>query len=174
MGIDREGMWCPTLKRLKLHPWQTVARSTPSFGPSLKVLEDELTEQVKFGFRTAPLQAVKLAYRAIVVAVVAIVGRWPGFEWLRSSLPKSWPRCVDALAETIEQNHAALVSRGLGSVEAMRQREREMRTTVHRRLGARAMRISSGGPPDDTSSIESSSARWRTSFATRTVSPATW
>ncbi|KAL1520927.1 hypothetical protein AB1Y20_022487 [Prymnesium parvum] len=139
LGTDTPGMWCPTLKKLRLHPWQRMASSTPGFRPSLRVLERELTEQMKFGLRTAPFLAVKLAYRSIVVAVVAIVGRWPGFQWMRSRLRKTWPRCVDALAATIEKNHAALVSSGLDSIEAVRQREREMRVGVNRRIAERVI-----------------------------------
>lgn len=134
LGMDTPGMWCPALKSLPI-----LSRPTPRFGASLRVLEDELTEQVKFGFRTAPLLAVKLAYRAVIVALVAIIGRWPGFQWLRARLKKTWPGCVDALAATIERNHAALVSSGFGSIEAVRQKEREMRRNMHRRIGTRIL-----------------------------------
>jgi len=144
LGTDTPGMWCPTLKRLKLHPWQKVASSSPGFRQSLNVLEDELTQQVKFGLRTAPLKAIKLAYRALIVTCVAVIGRWPGFQWLKSNMKTTWPRAVDALAATIEGNHASLVSRGADSVEAVFLREREIRRNFHRRVRARLSAARSG------------------------------
>lgn len=134
LGMDTPGLWSPALKKL-------IPKSR--FGPSLKVLEDELTQQLKFGFRTAPFIALKLVYRSVLIAFVAIVGHWPGFQFLRTRLSRDWPRCVDALAATIERNHAVVVERGMGSLEALRQRERIMRNDVHRAIALRIVELRS-------------------------------
>lgn len=107
IGTDEFGVWCPTLKRLELHPWQRF--KAPSIVTSLRALELELASQVKFGLRVAPLRVFKLAYSAFLVTLFALLQRFPGFAALnplRNLLQKTWPRTLDCLAATLEKNFA--------------------------------------------------------------------
>merc|ERR1719331_1464672 len=60
LGIEKYGVWCPTLKRMEMHPWQWTPKghptlSAPTFIESLLALRPQLTSEIKRGFRTSRL-----------------------------------------------------------------------------------------------------------------------
>ena len=108
MGIDREGMWCPTLKKFELHPWQWTPKghptlTTPTLVSSLRALKPTLVEEIRTGIRSSPLRVIRLAYRAAVVYALAAVAWLPGP--VRPMIQRNWPRLVEHLATTIETSH---------------------------------------------------------------------
>ena len=77
LGIEKYGVWCPTLKRMEMHPWQWTPKghptlSAPTFIESLLALRPQLTSEIKRGFRTSPLRVCRLAYRAAIVYALAV------------------------------------------------------------------------------------------------------
>jgi len=78
----------------------------PNIIQSLRVLQMELTAQVKRGWRTSPLRVIKLLYSSLLVTVCAVVAQFPGFATLRRVVSRRWPKLVDHLAATLEKNLA--------------------------------------------------------------------
>ena len=108
LGIEKYGVWCPTLKKLELHPWQWTPKGHPTLTPptfveSLVTLRPQLTEEIKRGFRNSPLRACRLVYRAIIVYALAAMSDLPGPQ--RKLIQRTWPRLVQHLATTMELNH---------------------------------------------------------------------
>jgi len=102
--------------KTRLLPWQKVVHygytnathgRVPDIVTSLRELQVELSEQIKFGFRTSPLSVIRLAYCSLLVTICALVARYPGFEALRRGVTTRWPRLVIHLAATLEENLAA-------------------------------------------------------------------
>jgi len=133
MGIEKYGVWCPTLKRLELHPWQWTPNAhptltTPTFVESLITLRPQLTDEIRQGFRTSPLRVFRLAYRAAIVYALAALSFLPGPQ--RQLIQRMWPRLVEHLATTLELNHNRVLQipsskpqRGFGSVLLERPRQ---------------------------------------------------
>lgn len=114
MGINKYGAWCPTLRKWNLHPWQWVPNehptlTTPKLGAALRTLRPQLTTEVRRGLTTSPLRVCRLAYRAIVVYVLAALSHLPGPQ--RAMIQRVWPKTLEDLAHTIEINHATALSR---------------------------------------------------------------
>lgn len=78
----------------------------PDILTSLRMLQLELANQIKFGLRTSPLCVFKLLYSSILVTVFALVAQCPGFEAVQAGVSKRWPKLVDHLAATLEKNLA--------------------------------------------------------------------
>jgi hypothetical protein len=114
LGIEKYGVWCPTLKRMEMHPWQWTPKghptlSAPTFIESLLALRPQLTSEIKRGFRTSPLRVCRLAYRAAIVYALAALSSLPGPQ--RKLIQKTWPRLVEHLATTLELNHKRVMRR---------------------------------------------------------------
>ena len=108
LGINRPGVWCPQLKKWELHPWQWVPKghptlTTPTLAKSLRVLRPQLTAEVRRGFRSSPLRVCRLAYRALLVYLLAAIADIPGPQ--KALIQRTWPKCVDHLAAMLEYNH---------------------------------------------------------------------
>ena len=108
LGIDTPGVWCPTLKRLNLHPWQWTPNehptlTTPTLVQSLRALRPSLTNELRQGLRNRPWRVCRLAYRAAVVYALAALSWLPGPQ--RKMIQRTWPRLVNHLAVTLEQNY---------------------------------------------------------------------
>jgi len=108
LGIDTPGVWCPTLKRLNLHPWQWMPNehptlTTPTLIQSLRALRPSLTNELRQGLRNRPWRVCRLAYRAAFVYALAALSWLPGPQ--RKLIQRTWPRLVNHLAVTLEQNH---------------------------------------------------------------------
>ena len=107
-GINQEGMWCPTLKKFELHPWQWTPKghpslTTPTLVSSLQALRPTLVQEIKEGLRSSPLRVCRLAYRAALVYSLAALSFLPGP--FRPMIQRNWPRLVEHLATTIETSH---------------------------------------------------------------------
>ena len=107
-GIEKPGVWCPALKRMELHPWQWTPKghpslTTPTLIQSLRALRPQLTLEIKKGFKTSPFRVCRLAYRTAIVYVLAALSWLPGPQ--RKLIQRTWPRLVEHLASTLEQNH---------------------------------------------------------------------
>ena len=114
-GIEKYGVWCPTLKRLELHPWQWTPKghptlTTPTFIESLVALRPQLESEIKKGFRTSPLRTCRLAYRAVIVYALAALSFLPGPQ--KRLIQRTWPRLVEHLATTLELNHMRVLQAG--------------------------------------------------------------
>lgn len=114
LGIDRPGVWCPTLKSWGFHPWQWTPNqhphlTTPTLGAALKALRPQLTLEVRKGLRTSPLRVCRLTYRAALVYLLAALSRLPGPQ--RGMIQRAWPRCLEHLAATLEINHEKATGR---------------------------------------------------------------
>ena len=113
LGIEKYGVWCPTLKRLELHPWQWTPKAhptltTPTLVQSLVKLRPTLTRAIKKGFRSSPLRVCRLAYHGAVVYLLAALSNLPGPQ--RKLIQRTWPRLVEHLATTLELNHERILS----------------------------------------------------------------
>jgi len=110
LGTQKFGVWCPTLKRWKLHPWQWVPNAHPhsevwhgpKLGKALWALRQTLIQEVRHGLRTSPLRVVRLAYRAAFVYVLSFLNRVPGPH--RRLIQREWPRLVEHLSGMLERN----------------------------------------------------------------------
>ena len=114
MGINKYGAWCPTLRKWNLLPWQLVPNehptlTTPKLGAALRTLRPQLTTEVRRGLTTSPLRVCRLAYRAVVVYVLAALSHLPGPQ--RAMIQRVWPKTLEDLAYTIEMNHATTLNR---------------------------------------------------------------
>jgi len=112
LGIEKYGVWCPTLKRLQLHPWQWTPKDDPTFKPptfleSLRALRPTLEAEIKRGFWIAPVAVMRLAYRATIVYALAAFSNLPGPQ--RKLIQRTWPKIVEHLADTLEANHDAVL-----------------------------------------------------------------
>ena len=84
---------------------QGTILEVPGIMPSLRILRQELTFQVRYGFGTAPLRVIRLLGTSLIVTILALVARLP-VPGLRPArlLRGHWPRLVDHLAATFEHN----------------------------------------------------------------------
>lgn len=118
LGTEKFGVWCPTLKKLELHPWQWTPKGHPTLTPptlveSLIALRPQLTEEILNGFKSFPLRACRLAYRAAVVYALAMLQNLPGPQ--SKLIQRTWPRLVEHLAMTMELNHEKVLTQGLST-----------------------------------------------------------
>jgi len=112
LGTQKFGVWCPTLKRWNLHPWQWVPNAHPhsevwngpTLGKALSALRQTLVQEVRHGLRTSPLRVVRLAYRAAFVYVLSFLNRLPGPH--RRLIQREWPRLIEHLSGMLERNQA--------------------------------------------------------------------
>ena len=92
---------------------QEASSNIPDIVASLRVLEIELASQVKLGFASAPLRAIKLLMSATMLTVLALMARIPLFDTLRKRVQATWPKTVDHLAAVLEQNLADDPTKGV-------------------------------------------------------------
>ena len=83
LGVDRPGTWSPQLRSLELLPWQWTPNispvlATPTIGEALRALRPQIALEVRRGIFTAPLQVLRLAWRALLVYALAYLARVPG------------------------------------------------------------------------------------------------
>ena len=83
LGVDRPGTWSPQLRSLELLPWQwtpniSLVLATPTIGEALRALRPQIALEVRRGIFTAPLQVLRLAWRALLVYALAYLARVPG------------------------------------------------------------------------------------------------
>lgn len=114
LGVEKYGVWCPTLRRWGLHPWQWAPNehptlTTPKLGYALSSVRPQLTREVKNGLRTSPLRTARLLMRSLQVWVLATLANLPGPQ--QQLIQRSWPKLVDRLSETMEENHASALGR---------------------------------------------------------------
>lgn len=108
LGVEQFGAWCPTLKKLELHPWQWTPKGHPNLTPptlveALRALRPSLEVEIRKGFRSTPLRVARLAYRAVLVYLLAALSFLPGPT--QPLIQRTWPRIVEHLATTLETNH---------------------------------------------------------------------
>lgn len=114
MGFDEFGAWCPTLRRMQLHPWQwkwptaagpalTIIQTPPTLVQALRALRPSLEVEIRRGLRTSPLRVARLAFRSILVYLLAALSFLPGPT--QPLIQRTWPRIVEHLATTLETNH---------------------------------------------------------------------
>ena len=132
LGVDRPGTWSPQLRSLELLPWQWTPNispvlATPTIGEALRALRPQIALEVRRGIFTAPLQVLRLAWRALLVYALAYLARVPGPQ--RQMIQRVWPRIVEHLAATLERNHEKAKSAlgdELGEIEAAVEAPRRM------------------------------------------------
>ena len=111
MGFDQFGAWCPTLRRMRMHPWQwewpaaagPASLKPPTLVQALRALRPSLEVEIRRGLRTSPLRVTRLAWRAILVYLLAALSFLPGPT--QPLIQRTWPRIVEHLATTLETNH---------------------------------------------------------------------
>jgi len=106
----------PPLQRRIVDGYNSITHGrVPNIVESLRVLRLELTSQVAFGLRTSPVLVVKLLYSSLLVTVCAVLGQFstlPGARAVKRVVGKRWPKLVDHLAATLEQNLAEVAEVG--------------------------------------------------------------
>ena len=112
LGIEKYGVWCPTLKKMELHPWQWTPKGHPTLTPptlveSLVKLRPQIRTEVVKGFRSSPLRVARLAYRAAIVYALAALSFLPGPQ--SKLIQRTWPRLVEHLATCMESNYEQLL-----------------------------------------------------------------
>ena len=113
MGFDRFGTWCPALKKMGFFPqpppieqtqvYPGMLTPTPTLVQALRALRPSLEVEIRRGLRTRPLRVCRLAYRAILVYLLAALSFLPGPT--QPLIQRTWPRIVEHLATTLETNH---------------------------------------------------------------------
>jgi len=113
-GRDAYGAWNPTLRKCGLLPWQlrstlgvTVGSRAPPLLTSLATLRHEMIAQMRISLMLHPWRAGATILQALFVSALAVAMEWPGCGKLRHYLPRSWPRLLARVAETLERNYLA-------------------------------------------------------------------
>ena len=94
-----------------MHPWQwewpaaagPASLKPPTLVQALRALRPSLEVEIRRGLRTSPLRVTRLAWRAILVYLLAALSFLPGPT--QPLIQRTWPRIVEHLATTLETNH---------------------------------------------------------------------